>query len=142
METKYYAVNGCSLMLSLTTHPGTLTREDVMENLVKAMKVSVEFGEDWKADIEGIWYQRSGMIELTPDEILEDEDEMWSMAKDLTNVWDVDGSRADWLLKTAGKGEELLPLDDEQKEQLDEMENWSMFTLLCEAFPPQDSPYY
>ncbi len=57
-------------------------------------------------------------------------------------VWDVDGSRADWLLKTAGKGEELLPLDDEQKEQLDEMENWSMFTLLCEAFPPQDSPYY
>ena len=69
------------LSLSLTEHPGDLTESDIRENLRKAIKRSNEYGEDWIADIEMDWYQRSGVIEPTDEDLLDDEDEIEKTSK-------------------------------------------------------------
>lgn len=142
MDTKYYAVPNAPLALSLTTHPGELTREDVVENLLKAMRLSNEYGEDWMADLLYWWYNKSGEIPETPEEDLESEEYMRAEAMYLTDVWEWDEARARALLNTAGWKDKLEPLSEERLEYLNsDSETWTVRTILLE-FLPTEEPYY
>ena len=139
METKFYAVPNTPLCLSLTTHQGKLTKADVQDNLVKAMRVSNENGEDWMADIELLWDNKDGMI-LGADEnpeMLENEEVMRRNAEDLTNEWGEKSDQALMLLGLAGVGKELTEV---QKEVIEEAEEVTLAMILGEEMP-YESPY-
>lgn len=142
MEQQLYAVKDGRLSLSLTTHAGTLEKSDVVENLVKAMKRSLECGEDWKADLLEHWYQVGGMIAETDEETLESEEAMYAEARELVDTWGINESRATTLLNEAGWKKQLEPLDEDQLDYMDSEEDiWSIKTIITEHLP-YESPMY
>lgn len=142
MEKKYYAVKGSPLSLSLAEHEGNLTQSDIKENLKKAIRLSNEYGEDWIADLNECWYQRSGMILPTEDEeLLEREDVMDYQIGEMLDPWS-SGYRTEMLLKMAGKGKKLEPLDEDQKLELeDEADSWTLRTIITEHLPYEEPMY-
>lgn len=142
METKYYAVKDSPLSLSLAEHEGNLTQSDIKENLKKAIRLSNEYGEDWIADLNECWYQRSGMILPTEDEeLLEREDVMDYQIGEMLDPWS-SGYRTEMLLKMAGKGKKLEPLDEDQKLELeDEADSWTLRTIITEHLPYEEPMY-
>ena len=107
MEQKYYAVKDSPLSLSLTQHPGTLSERDLKANLKKAIMLANEYREDWIADLKEHWYQLPGMIMLTEDKsLLENEEVMECQIEDMLDPW-TSGYRTEMLLREAGIGEEL-----------------------------------
>ena len=142
METKYYAVKGCPLSLSLAEHEGNLTQSDIEENLKKAIDLSNEYGEDWIADLKACWYQRTGMILPTEnEELLESEDEIEEQVDCMLDPW-TSGYKTEMLLETAGEGMKLEPLDEEQKQWLeDEADSWTLRTIITEHLP-YEAPMY
>ena len=123
---------------SLTEHPGILTESDVRENQPKAVKQSNEYGEDWIADIEMDWYQRSGIIEPTEEDLLDDEDEIEQQIDELFDPW-AGGYRTELLLKKAGVGKTLQPLDEEQLVEMEESDSWTLSVIISEIIPYESS---
>ena len=123
---------------SLTEHPGILTESDVRENQPKAVKQSNEYGEDWIADIEMDWYQRSGIIEPTDEDLLVDEDEIEQQIDGLFDPWE-GGHRTELLLKKAEVGKTLQPLDEEQLVEMEESDSWTLSVIISEIIPYESS---
>jgi hypothetical protein len=144
METNkqgYYAVPNKPLSLSFATHPGKLTKKDLIANLKTAIENSNECGEDWIADLKECWYQREGMIMPTEDEsLLEDEKEISFQIGEM-----LDPERSDWrtemILKEAGVGEELQPLNEEQMEYLMDGEEIITLRQIITSELPYEEPY-
>ena len=139
----YYAVPNKPLSLSFASHPGKLTREDLISNLKTAIAKSNEYGEDWIADIKADWYQRPGMIMPTEDEsLLEDEKVISSQIEDMLDPWE-SHDKTEILLREAGVGEELQPMNEEQMEEFmsDESNRWTLRTFIIEILP-YESPYF
>jgi hypothetical protein len=144
VNSGYYSVPNKPLSLSFATHPGELTREDVIRNLITAIEKSNELGEDWIADLRANWYQEPGMIMSTkPKEMLEDEKVIRQWAESLTDFWDIDGARAQAVLNAAGMGQELQPMNEELMEELmsDEADQWSLSWIVNEDLP-SERPYF
>ena len=116
--TGMYGVKSSNLGLSITRHPGTLSREDVIENLLTAMKLDNEYGNDWHSDYAYQFLHQEGMIIPIKDELLEDEDYIRQHAETMTDTWDVFGSNAQEVLNEAGVGENLVPIEEIFKEEL------------------------
>ena len=114
-----YAVRDSKLGLSLVKHDGFLSREDIVENLIAAMKKSNEYGEDWHYDYAYSFLQKAGMIHpLDNPDLLEDEDYMRAHAEEMTDIWDFRGEHAEGILSLAGIGEKLIPIEEYYKEEL------------------------
>ena len=160
---KYYRVPGCPMALSLATHPGELTVDDVQENIVRALENSQEQAkreqsEGYKGDC-WVWnlehnYLRGDQgylpwsmqtIERGPTEEdwkrAEDESEMWTMAARLTGepgnyVMDpAEEEKGGFLKQAAGVGEALEEIGD--PEDAAELEEVLSMTIdqMTEAFP-------
>lgn len=141
MEQKFCVKEG-PYALSLADHEGTLTKEDVKDNLRKAIALSNEYGEDWIADLKMYWENRTGMIPETDESLLEDEDVIENWVDTLTNVWEWRGDQARYLLNKAGVGEPLTPLDEEEKEYVeDEKDYWTLNYILTVILEMEAGPY-
>ena len=141
MEQKFY-VKDCPLALSLADHGGTLTEEDVKKNLRKAIDLSNEYGEDWIADLLMYWENKPGMIPETDEKLLEDEEVIANWVDTLTNVWEWRGDQAQYLLNVAGVRQELVPLEEEDKEYLEEeKESWTLNYILTVILEMEAGPY-
>ena len=114
-----FAVRDSMLNLSLVKHNGVLSREDVVDNLIAAMKRSNENGEDWHFDYAHSFLHQVGMIKSLDDpNLLEDEDYIRAHAEEMTDVYDFHGSQAKVILSLAGVGEKLVPIEEYFKEEL------------------------
>lgn len=155
---KYYRVPGCPMALSLATHPGELTVEDVQENIVRALENTRAESQGrkglcWVHELEanylrgdqGILPWSMQTIERGPTEEdwerSEDETEMWTMASRLTGepgnyVMDpADEEKGGFLKQAAGVGEALEEIAD--PEDVAELEEVLSMTIdqMMEAFP-------
>lgn len=137
----YYAVPGVSLYYSLTDHDGILTEKDVMDNMRKAIYRSNENGEDWIAVLKLRWYNTPGMIMNSDEETLLDEDTIEFYIKDMVDIYSSDrlGLTEYCRYNVWGIGKQLEPLDKEQLSQLDEMDDWTIYSLMEDI--PYESPY-
>lgn len=113
-----YAVENSELGLSVTRHSGKLSREDVISNLIKAMKRDNEMGEDWYYGYAYSFLHQPGMIMPFEKELLEDEDYMRECAEEMTDVYGDRGGQAEEILSRAGVNEELIPIEEIFKEEL------------------------
>ena len=142
MEQKYYAVPNKPLSLSFATHPGKLTKKDLVANLKTAIENSNECGEDWIADLKECWYQRPGMIMPTEEKsLLEDKKEISFQIEEMLDP-ERSGWRTEMILQEAGVGEELQPLNEEQMEYLmDEGEEPITLRQIITSELPYEEPY-
>lgn len=99
MEQKYYVAEKGDMCLSLTTHPGTLTEQDIIDNLERMMRLEAE----QQGEEEPNWR------------------ELLRAANDL--YWE----NVDRMIQLARPGDNLIPLDSLQmtEEDLDN-ELWEM----------------
>ena len=142
-KQRYYRVKGKQLSLSLATHSGTLTKNDLENNLMAAIQKSNDYGEDWIQDLRLHWYQESGMVPRTDDEsLLENEEEIERQIDNMLDPW-TSGWRTEMLLDYAGVGEELVSLSEEELEELnsDESESWTLSVIITEHLPYEPPKY-
>ena len=64
MATKYYAPPGQCWALTIATHPGTLTENDVVDNLMRMAVMQDEVSEDWMDSQDAI----EELSKMTPEE--------------------------------------------------------------------------
>lgn len=108
-----YAVANSTIGLSMTRHAGTLTKDDIVENLIAAMKRSNDVGEDWYFDYEYSFLHKPGMYKGLEDEsLLEDEDFMRECAEEMTDFNSCYGGQVEAILHNAGYGKELIPIEE------------------------------
>ena len=142
-KPKYYKVRDTPTSLSLATHSGTLTRNDLKHNLMVAMQKSNDYGEDWIQDLRIDWYQESGIIPRTEDESrLGRKEEMEWQIENMLDPW-TSGSMAEMLVDYSGVGEELALLTEEELEELnsDESESWTLKVIITEHLPYEHPAY-
>lgn len=114
-----YGVKDSELCLSNTRHPGKLSREDVVENLMAAMERNNEYGEDWHYDYAYSFLHQEGMILPLEDEsLLKDDDYIRQHAEEMTDVYGYRSGQAEDLLNRAGVGKPLIPLEEIFREEL------------------------
>ena len=133
-----------SMCLSLTTHPGKLTKEDIKKNLRKAIDLSNEYGEDWLQVMGLYWYNKTGMVNPTEDEEeLEDEEIIDREIDEMTDEWGAEkSSQALYLLQEAGRNEELIPVEGEMLEYLENNQDiWTLQYILAEELGLETGPY-
>jgi hypothetical protein len=155
---KYYRVPECSMVLSLATHPGKLTVQDVQSNIFRVLKNTSQKQEEcWVHELEKhYWQTDQGILPWSMQrpggkateeewEQSEDETEMWTMADRLTGepgnyIMDEanEFDRGKAVKEAAGVGETLeeitSPEDLEELEETLEATVWS----LIEALPDFD----
>lgn len=114
----------------------------MQKNLRKTIDLSNECGEDWIADLQMYWENKSGMIPETDEKLLEDEEVISNWVDTLTNVWEWRGDQAQYLLNVAGVRQELVPLEEEDKEYLEEeKESWTLNYILTVILEMEAGPY-
>lgn len=114
-----FAVNNSQLSLSLVNHAGVLSRSDVIDNLLLAMKLSNDYGEDWYLDYEIQFLHKEGTLkQMDIPGLLDNESYMRQIAEVITDEWGIYGSKAQDVLNLAGIGKELVPIEEFMKEDL------------------------
>jgi len=139
--TGYFTVAGRPLSLAYAAHDGTLTKEDIKINLLTAIERSNECAEDWLADLQECWYQKSGIIMPTVDKnLLVDRERMEYEVGEMLDEWGYYGSKASFLLHEAGYNEELEPMNYEEMELFysDEADRWTLRTIITEHLPYEE----
>jgi hypothetical protein len=105
MEQKYYVAKEGDICLSLTTHPGKLTEQDIIDNLRRMMRVEAkQNGEeepDWRETLRAAndlyWENVDRMIQLArPGEELIPLESLQLTEEDLNNeLWEM--SLSQWM---------------------------------------------
>ena len=138
-QKQLYRVKDCLLSLCLTNHKGILDKWDIEDNLKKAIALSNQYNEDWIQELKIHWWQKSGMVmptenkaDLTNEKVIEAEIE------EMMFGWN---SKAEMLLREAGYRQELIPLTEEDMEELEDKDSWTLSTIILEHLP-YEAPMY
>ena len=88
------------------------------------------------------WYNKSGMIEMTDEDKLEDEEFINQQIEEMTDEWGAYRmGEAQHLMSTAQVGEELIPLNEEEMLQMEDSDLWTLQYILVQVLELESGPY-